>query len=72
MRKSMIEVFRKSENRSIKIARVNSIIMTKSMNLQLFILILYGFGVRCDLRRFSVLSPFIEKSMLMFDGYNFN
>ena len=60
----MIEFLRKFENRSIKIARVNSIRITKSINVQLFTLILYGFLVRCDLRRFSVLSQFIEKSML--------
>ena len=60
----MIKFLRKSGNRSIKIALVNSILITKSTNLQLFTLILYGFGIRCDLRRFSVLSPFIEKSML--------
>ena len=30
---------------------------------QLFTLILYGAGVRCDRSRFSVFSPFIEKSM---------
>ena len=59
----MIEFLWKFENRSIKIARVNSILITKSINLQLFALILYGFGVRSDLKRFSVLSPFVEKSM---------
>ena len=52
----MIEFLRKLENRSIKIARVNPILITKSINLQLFTLILYDFGVRCDLRRFTVLS----------------
>ena len=59
----MIEFFTKFENRCIKIARINSILIIESRNLQLDTLILYGFGVRCDLRRFSVLSPFIEKSM---------
>ena len=54
----MIEFLRKFENRSIKIARVNSILITKSINLQLLTLILYGFGVRC-------ISPFIEKSMTL-------
>ena len=64
MLKWMIEFFRKFENRnSIKIALVNSILIAKSINLQLFSLILYGFGVRCDLIRFAVHSPFIEKSM---------
>ena len=42
----MTEFLRKWENRSIKIARVNLIIITKSINLQLFTLILYGFAVR--------------------------
>ena len=65
MRKWMIEFLRKIENRCIKIARVNSILITKYINLQLFTLILYGLGVRFDLRRFSVLSPFIEKSMVI-------
>ena len=60
----MIEFLRKFENPRIKIARVNSILFTKSINLQLFTLILYGFGVRCDRIRFSVLSPFIDKSMV--------
>ena len=32
----MIEFLRKYENRSIKIARVNSILITKFINLQLF------------------------------------
>ena len=59
----MIEFLRKFENRGIKIARVNSILITKSINLQFLTLILYGVGVRCDLRRFFVLNPFIEKSV---------
>ena len=59
----MGEFLRKFENRGTKIARVNSVLISKSFNLQLFMLILYGVVVRCDLRRFSVLSPFIEKSM---------
>ena len=40
----MIEFLRKFETRSIKIARVNSILITKSINFQLFILILYCVG----------------------------
>ena len=60
----MIEFLRKFENRSIKIARVNSILITKFTNLELLTYILYGFWVCCDLRRFSLLSPFIEKSMI--------
>ena len=50
MRKFMIEFLRKFENRSIKIVRVNSILITKPINLQLFTLVLYGLGVRCDHR----------------------
>ena len=38
----MIEFFRKFENRGIRIARVNSILNTKSIDLQLFTLILFG------------------------------
>ena len=44
MRKWMIEFLRKFENRGIKIARVNTILNTKSINLELFTLILYGVG----------------------------
>ena len=66
MRKWMIEFFKKIENRGIKIARVNYILITNSLNLQLLTFILYGVGVRCDrLRRFSVHSLFIEKSVLI-------
>ena len=57
-------ISQKIEDRSIKIARVNSILVTKLINLPLFTLILEDFGGRCDLGRFSVISPFIEKSML--------
>ena len=39
------------------------VLITKSFNLQLFTLLLYGFRVRSDLWLFSVLSPFTEKSM---------
>ena len=38
----MVEFSKKFENRDIKIARVNSILITKSINLQLITLILYG------------------------------
>ena len=37
-------ISQKFENRSIKIARVNSILITKYINLQLFTLILHGLG----------------------------
>ena len=43
-RKCMVEFLRKLENRVIKIVRVNSILLTKSINLQLITLILYGVG----------------------------
>ena len=65
MPKIMIDFLKKFQNRSIKIGAVNSILITKSINLDLFTLIFYDFGVRCDLRRFSVFSPFIEKSICM-------
>ena len=48
----MVEFFRKFENRSIKIARVNLILFAKPINLQ-FILILYC-GVRCDVNSFKL------------------
>ena len=60
MRKWMVEFFKKIQNRSIKISGVNSILLTKSTNLPLFTLILYGFGVRCVRKRFSVLGPFMH------------
>ena len=40
----MVEFLRKFENRNIKIGRVNLILLTKSINLQLFTLILYCVG----------------------------
>ena len=42
------------ENRGISIARVNSILSTKYINLQLFSFILYGIGVRCDVNIFKL------------------
>ena len=42
MRKWITEFIRKLENCGIKIARVNSILIRKSINLQLFTLILDG------------------------------
>ena len=42
IQKRMVEFLRKLENCSIKIARVKSILITKSINLQLFTLILFG------------------------------
>ena len=60
MRKWTVEFLRKFENRGTKFARGNSILITKSINLQLFTLILCGVGVCCDRRRFSVFSQFIK------------
>ena len=42
MQKWMVEFLRKFEDRVIKIAVVNSILITKSLNLQLFTLMWYG------------------------------
>ena len=50
----MIQFLRKFENRGIKFARVTLILITKSINLQLFTLTLYSVGVRRARRRFSV------------------
>ena len=55
-----------SENLTIvqlKVVEITRFLSPKPINLQLFTFILYGFVVLCDHRRFSVLSPFIEKSM---------
>ena len=41
--------------------------MIKFLKIYQFAVIYFNFvrfGVRCDLRRFSVLSPFLEKSMV--------
>ena len=54
-------IIRNSESHGDKILWVNSVRITK-----LFYqctIFLYGVAVRCDGGRFSVLSPFIEKSM---------
>ena len=58
----MVKFLKTLENRGTKIAQVNSIVITKSVNLQLWTLISYGVGVRGDQRRFPVLSPFIENA----------
>ena len=42
MRKWMVEFLRKFENRGIKIARVNSILITKIHQINKFYFILYG------------------------------
>ena len=44
MRKLLIEFLRNFENRRFNIARVNLILISKSVNLQLFTLILYDLG----------------------------
>ena len=45
----MFQLFRTFENRGIKIARVNLILIAKFINLKVFTLFLYGVGgVRCD------------------------
>ena len=62
MQKWTVEYLRKCENRGTKNNRVD--FTTKSINFQLFTLIFYGVWVRCDQRRVSVLSSFIEKSMV--------
>ena len=50
----MVEFHRKSDNHGIKIARVTSTFITKSINLQVFTWILYGVGVRCDVDTFKL------------------
>ena len=60
MRKWMVQFLRKFENRGTKIARVNSILITKSINLQLFSLILYG--VRSSL---IVMLPSLNKPVVL-------
>ena len=50
----MVEFLRKFEIRGIKIARVYSILISKSINLLLFTLILYGVGIRCDVDIFKL------------------
>ena len=61
MRKWMVKVLSKFQNFAFKIAPINLILITNSINLQLFTLILYGVGVCCDQIRFSVHSPLIER-----------
>ena len=56
----MIEFLRIFENRGIKIARVNSILITKYINLQFCTYILYGDGVRCDRRRASWIYGWLD------------
>ena len=54
MRKWMVKCRSQFENRGIKIDLVNSILITKFINLQLFTLIVYGIGVRCDVDIFKL------------------
>ena len=65
---SLLSNLRKFGNHGIKIALVNQILITKSINSELFTLILYMLGVRCDVDIFkltAVLSPLIEKSITL-------
>ena len=55
----MVEFLKKSESRGDKIALVNSILVTKPINLLYF----YGVAVRCERELFSVHSTITEKSM---------
>ena len=48
MRKWMVEFLSKFENRGSKIDRVNSILITNFITLQLFTLNLYGVALSCD------------------------
>ena len=50
----MVEFFRWFEYWGIKIARVNLILITNSINLQLFTLILSGVGGRFDVDIFKL------------------
>ena len=63
MRKRRIEFLRKFENRGIKMARVNSNFITKSLNLQLFSFCMV-LGVRCDGDIFKP-TPLIDKFMFV-------
>ena len=63
----MVEFLRKFENRGTKIAGVNSILITKSINLQLFTLILCGVIVLCDRSQFSAPAQFIYREV--YEGY---
>ena len=56
----MVKFLKNVENRGIKIDRDNSILIAKSINLQLFTLIFYGILASCDRRRFSVQSTYRE------------
>ena len=62
----MVEFLRKFENRAIKIGPDNSILITKSMNLQSFILILHGV-VRCDVDIFKLT---VSAQSIYREGYD--
>ena len=64
MQKWMFEFLKKFENRGIKIDRVNSILITKSINVLYFCMALEY--VNCDKGRFLDHSPFIERSMIKY------
>ena len=57
------QIFRKFENRCIK-RELTRFLSTNLSIYELFTLVLFGVGVRCDRMRFSLHSPFIEKSMI--------
>ena len=65
IRKWIIEFLRKFENCGIQITWVDAILIKNCINLQLFPFILQDVGVRRDRIRYSVHSPFIEKSMVI-------
>ena len=54
MQNRVVEFISKFENQGIKIARVNSTLITKSINLQFFTLILHFVGVHCDVNIFKL------------------
>ena len=68
----MVEFLRKFENRSIKVVQDNSILITKSINLHLFTLILYGVGVRCDFDIFKLTASAQSIYREVNDQVNFN
>ena len=65
MRKWMIEFLRKFENRGIKIAPINSILINKSINLKLFTVILYDVGgpLRFNILKLTVSAQSINREV---------
>ena len=64
VRKCIVEFLSKSESRGIKIALINSIRITKAINLLEFCSV----GVGCHRGRFSLHSQFIEKPIVLFNA----